>query len=424
MGGPMTSAVTVTSKAGLLGLVVAALGVAGCEPGSTGPQPGPRLLADQLTPIDSPAGPGSGEPFLHTAPDGTVLMSWLEAGDTAHSLRFARLSGTTWDEPRTIVSSSIFFVNWADFPSIIQLSDGRLMSHWLKRSGPGTYSYDVWVAFSADGGATWSDPVRPHDDATATEHGFVTLFEHEGRPAATWLDGRQYADGDDGPATEEMSVRFTTFDSDGSPDTPGTLVDGRTCDCCQTAVATAAAGPVLVYRDRSAEEIRDIVVSRLTDGAWTEPVPVHDDGWHINACPVNGPAIDADGDNVAVAWFTAAQDTARVRVAFSSDSGQRFTDPIRVDLGAPTGRVDLILLDPRHALVSWLERSGGTAQVMARTISVDGELGQPLSIGGSSADRASGFPRMTRAGDRVIVAWTLPGQPSRIQIAAVPIADS
>jgi hypothetical protein len=396
------------------------IGVAACG-GDSGPVADEALpTLGPVTALESPAAPGSGEPFVHTSADGSVLMSWIEAGDTSHSVRFARLTGTEWSAPRTIAESSDFFVNWADFPSIIELRDGSLAAHWLKRSGPGTYSYDTWVAFSADGGTSWSDPVRPHEDGTPTEHGFVTLFEVAGRAAAVWLDGRQHVGWGGEPPRREMTVRYTTFDAAGAP-LPSTLIDARSCDCCQTAVAVAAGGPVLVYRDRSADEIRDIAATRLVGGEWTEGMPVHDDRWEIDACPVNGPAIDAAGDRVAVAWFTAARDTARVRVAFSSDSGVSFDPPIEIDLGSPTGRVDLLLLDDHHALVSWLERSGGAAQVLARTVSIDGRFSEPVSIGGSSPERASGFPRMTRTGDRVIFAWTVPGEAAVIDVAAAAI---
>jgi hypothetical protein len=394
---------------------------AGC---STGESPSVERALSLAAPVAlaSPAAVNSGEPFVHAASDGTVLISWLEAVDSAHALRFARLTGTQWSEPRTIVSSSTFFVNWADFPSIVELADGRLAAHWLGRSGPGTYAYDVWIAFSDDDGVTWSEPVRPHDDGTQTEHGFVSLFETAGAPAAVWLDGRNYADHDGTPATNEMTLRFTSFDADGNP-VNGSRIDARVCDCCQTAVAIAASGPVLVYRDRSADEIRDISISRLVGGAWTDPVTVHDDQWQINACPVNGPGIDADGNSVAVAWFTAAQDTARVRVAFSEDSGATFDDAVRIDLGNPVGRVDVIMLDGSRALVTWLERTGGSAEVLARTVSTDGTLGDPISIGGSSAERASGFPRMARAGSRIVFAWTVPGTESAIRVSAIRLLE-
>ncbi|MBK8324867.1 MAG: hypothetical protein IPL06_19865 [Betaproteobacteria bacterium] len=44
---------------------------------------------------------------------------------------------------------------------------------------------------SADGGRTWSTPVTPHRDGTASEHGFVSLVADTGGVLAVWLDGRK-----------------------------------------------------------------------------------------------------------------------------------------------------------------------------------------------------------------------------------------
>jgi hypothetical protein len=372
--------------------------------------------------ILSPAAGSSGEPFLAASSDGSVLMSWIERVDSVHELRFARYTNGSWTAPATIARSSLFFVNWADFPSIFELNDGRLAAHWLARSGPGKYSYDVLVAFSADQGATWSEPVRPHSDDTESEHGFVTLFPHGTALGAVWLDGRKYAEAESNPeAVREMTVRFTTF-GDGNVPAPESVVDDRACDCCQTDVALAASGPVLVYRDRSPDEIRDIAVSRLMDGQWTPPVHVHDDGWHINACPVNGPAIAANGSMVAVAWFTAAGDSPRVQLAFSRDGAVSFQAPVRIDTGDPIGRVDLIMLENGAVLVSWLERAGGGTRVVARFARPDFPPGPVITIGNSSEQRASGFPRMAFARDTVFFAWTQPGPPATIQLRAAALS--
>ena len=96
-----------------------------------------RLIVTQL---DAPAAPGSGEPNLAVAPDGRVLLSWIEpAGENQHSLRFAaRSKGGAWSKPETIKSGSGWFVNWADFPSLAALPDGTLFAHWLAKSGPST----------------------------------------------------------------------------------------------------------------------------------------------------------------------------------------------------------------------------------------------------------------------------------------------
>src|SRR5262249_15132762 len=157
-------------------------------------------------------------------------------------------------------------------------------------------AYDIKMTWSKDNGATWSAPASPHHDGTTTQHGFATLFPMRGGGlGAVWLDGRATAD----PENDNMSVRFAAFDA-GRRQLADTLVDERACECCPTSVAVTDEGPVAVYRDRSAAEIRDIAASRLVNGAWTPPAIVHADDWHIEACPVNGPAASADGRTVAV----------------------------------------------------------------------------------------------------------------------------
>ena len=243
----------------------------------------------------------------------------------------------------------------------------------------------------------------------------------------SWLDGRQFAAAADGtPGTREMTVRFRSVGGDGMPG-PEQLLDNRSCDCCQTDAALAQAGPVVVYRDRTEDEIRDIYITRWTDDGWTEGEPVHSDGWHIAGCPVNGPAVGARGSSVAVAWFTAAGDQPRVKVAFSSDGGASFDEPVQLDGGDPAGRVDLILEKDGSALVSWLERTGGEgAEVRIRRVKEDGSLSSPFTVAASSSGRASGFPRMVqRGGGDLIMAWTdILSDEARVRVARVEIPGS
>jgi hypothetical protein len=182
-----------------------------------------------------------------------------------------------------------------------------------------------------------------------------------------------------------------------------------------------ADGPIVVYRDRSPDEIRDIYVTRKVGGAWTAGAPVHSDSWKIAACPVNGPSVAAAGRRVAVAWFTAANDSPRVKLAFSDDGGAKFDGPIRVDGGNPAGRVDVAMLPDGSAFVTWIERTGGdTAAVQSRRVPRDGKIGAAATIGSSSAARASGFPQIAVTGSDVFFAWTVPGQTSAIRVAKAP----
>lgn len=443
----------------------------GRERGEHGDGAPPLVALEELT---TPAAPGSGQPNLTAGPGGRVYLTWLEPTDSArHALRMAILEpgapepgspelGTpepgssepeppeprAWSPPTTIATGADFFVNWADFPSLAALPDGSLAAHWLVRTGRGA-AYDIHLARSTDGGVTWSSALTPHRDGTVSEHGFVSLIpEPDGGVTVVWLDGRGYATAEVAAATSanaatvgdhdahgEMALLATTIGPDGALGEE-IVLDARTCDCCQTAAAWTAAGPIVAYRDRTADEVRDVVVTRRVDGRWTEPRTVHDDGWTIAACPVNGPALAAEGNRVAVAWFTAARDTPRVRIAFSDDAGATFSPPIDVDDGAPAGRVGLALLQDGAALVSWIERVAGSAEVRVRRIAPAVLRGSPtradpeplpesysesLTIATSSAERASGFPRMTRVGNQIVIAWTDPARPSRVHTVRATI---
>ncbi|MBC7909286.1 MAG: exo-alpha-sialidase [Pyrinomonadaceae bacterium] len=370
----------------------------------------------------SPAGIDSREPELYATPDGRVIMSWVEKiGEKRAALRFASRDGAGWSEPRTIAEGDNWFVNWADFPSVIALKDGTLAAHWLVKSGPGTYAYDVNLALSKDGGKTWSKPIIPHTDGTQTEHGFVSLVPlADGRLGAVWVDGRALkdikVDEDAGPLPVSMALRFAAIDTQGKVSDEAVL-DERICECCQTSAAMTAEGAIAAYRDRSESEVRDIYVVRQENGKWSVPQPVHADGWEMTACPVNGPSIAADGQRVAVAWYTEANDQPRVKMAFSNDAGKSFGNPVQVDDGDPVGRVDVLLLVDGSALVVWMSGTAEKGATKVRRVRSDGTLDAISTVTETNIARSSGFPRIARLGNEVLFAWTQFGKPSRVSTA-------
>lgn len=390
--------------AGVTAPVLAALLWSACAPPGGG-----EAVVLEVSELASPAGEGSGQPFLSSGGD-AVYMSWQEpAAPAGHAVKVARLDGSGWGEAAVAAQGEDFFVNWADFPSVVRDAGGRLWVHWLQRLQGEGLAYAVRISSSDDGGRTWSEAWTPHEDGTATEHGFVSMVPWGDGVGVAWLDGRLYAPGDDGtPPSREMTVRWRTVAGDGTPG-PETLLDPRACDCCQTGAALTDEGPIVVYRDRTAGEVRDIHLVRWTPDGWAPDVRVHADDWVIGGCPVNGPAVAAQGSHVAVAWFTGAGDVAKVLAAFSDDAGRTFGAPVRVDAGDPAGRVDLLLLEDGTALVSWLERTGGdAAELRVSRVAASGPVWVG-SVSGASSARASGFPRMTRPSwdrDGVLIAWT------------------
>ena len=402
------------------GLLLTVLLVQAC-----GSKTGTEPVSTRLLPAI--AGAGSAEPHLARTPNGDIVMSWLEPEGDRMALRVSTLSGDAWQTPVTVASGENWFVNWADFPSVVPIDETLWAAHWLARTAGGVYSYDVAISLSNDAGRTWGEPLTPHDDGTPTEHGFVTLFPWSGAVGAIWLDGRNMAGRLHGETAEDshgggMTIRSAVIESDGSIRNPQ-IVDDLVCDCCQTDVSVTASGPVAVYRNRTDREIRDIHVVSSRDGEWLEDQPVADDGWKIAACPVNGPAIDSHRDTTAVAWFTAPEDDTKVRIAWSSDAGRSFAKPVDVDIDKPIGRVDVELLDDDSAIISWL-RAGkdNRGEICLRHVRTSGAAGEVAVIATTGANRSSGFPQMIRQGRALVLAWTdTAGDTSRVVSARVDI---
>ncbi len=370
--------------------------------------------------IPSPSKPNSAEPFLFTDSDSTVYLSWIEKSEEKSILKLSSLDNNQWTEAITIASGNSWFVNWADYP-MIAANGQNLVAHFLDKSGESTYAYDVKLTTSANKGKTWTDPVILHDDKKQAEHGFVTLLPYGDNFFVTWLDGRNTVmEGMEGMDHHEghhgsMSLRAAIIDAKGNKINEWEL-DNKTCDCCQTTAAITSNGPIVIYRDRSDEEIRDMSIVRLIDSQWTAPKAIHNDNWKIAGCPVNGPRVASEGNNLVITWFSAATDTSRVNVIFSTDGGSTFGNAIRIDEGSAIGRVDIALIDDKSAMVSWME---GT-MIKAAKVHADGTIEPSITIATSSKSRSSGFPQMTKSRNQLIFAWTDDNE-KNIKVATIPL---
>jgi BNR repeat-like domain len=373
-------------------------------------------------PLDWSGPPGSGKPFLTRASGNKLLLTWFEPRPgKRHALRLAIRSGLTWSEPRTVAESDRFFVNWADFPSVVETDRGMLVVHWLEKTAEKAYAYHVRLSTSRDQGRSWSAPITAHADRSPTEHGFVAMVPtRDGGAAVTWLDGGAMTD-----SAGTMSVRSATLRADGTMYNEQ-VIDRRTCECCQVAMTRTASGLIAAYRERSDTEVRDIAVARELGGRWSAPSIVAHDNWVWKACPVNGPSIAAVNNNVGVAWFTAANAEPRAKVAFSTDGGVTFGQPTVIDEGNPLGRVHLQLAQPASALVVWLEAKGETAFWMVRRVTFAGGSGPSKIVAETSRARDGGFARTAVLGDDLFVAWTDQGgksDSSQVRVARIKVSD-
>jgi hypothetical protein len=382
--------------------------------------------------FQNPAAIDSQTPRLFSN-NNTLFMSWVTFKDDIDYLNYATYTEGVWSLPQIIVSGDDWFTNWADFPAIAE-NNGSLLTSYLQKSDEGTYTYDVKLNYKNRDSSAWKKNFILHTDDTKTEHGFVSMIPTYDQDEffVTWLDGRNTVESE--PTDHEkgshssrgaMTLRGARIDIQGNIISSKEL-DHSICDCCQTSAAMTLNGPVVVYRDRTEEEIRDISIVRWQhNNTWSAPKTIFKDGWQIAGCPVNGPAVGAFGKNVAVAWFTGVNETPKVQVAFSNDNGETFGKPIQVNTKETLGRLDVIVLNETEAIVSWMERDqADMAYVQLAKISSTGKKGPTVTLTKTKGGRATGFPQIEFLNGNIYAAMTLLGDNDVSEIKTVVMSMS
>jgi hypothetical protein len=318
-------------------------------------------------------------------------MSWQEPLTGVRCrLRFAARHAGSWQRVSTVAEG--YFAPYSTMiPGVLRLDSGALFAYWT--------DWDhKWVntSTSRDAGARWTKPQVVHTDRSGEDHGFISAVADGAAASIVWLDGRDY------PAHK----RFVLLEAHVSPANaaaPEVTLDDDVCTCCPTASVRTAEGLLVAYRDHTGG-VRDISLVRFANGAWSEPYPLHRDGWEIDGCPSKSVSLAASGQSVAAAWFTGANGQPRVNVAFSQDSGRSFSSPVQVDSGNPFGYPSVVALDRGEVLVSWLERDRGIYQVQIVRARLGVAKSKPLVVE-EGTKKDINYPHLQAAGKSVMLAW-------------------
>ncbi len=415
----MDVAVNRAARRARLAVLVGALAVLG------GCSEAPRLIVVRAASV--PITGASLVPQATPLAGGRLLLSWqrpLESGGYAFEMAIRR--GNEWSAVRSIAGGANLSMFSADLPAVAALPEGKLLAYWeLKDTRDGDpYATEIQTAISTDEGRTWGTPLKPYGEAYAGQHSFLSWFPSRDGIGLLWLDADERSrirhrhaaaasqNGSDNMGS--IGLRYAALDNQGQI-AHEAFVDPITCECCPTSAAVTARGPVVVYRSRleppgtkpsevraDRPTVRDISITRLEQGRWTRPHTVHADNWVINACPDNGPSVDAAGNDLAVAWWTRANDVPKVQVAFSTDAGETFGEPIRVDSGKGEGQVTLAVLPGgKAAVVGWQEEG----RTWARYVGSTGVMSKPAELGPSPHHNR--LPRWITDGSRSATAvWT------------------
>ena len=339
--------------------------------------------------------------------NGSLSLSWISSKEENRaSLNYSQYKEGRWIKPQVITSGSDWFVNWADFPAHAINQDLIITSH-LKKSASGTYTYDVVLNLQKLSGEKIRENFLLNTDGVKAEHGFVSIMANNEKGFfITWLDGRntieKKLEGDHKP----MTIRFAEITDKGDVIKESEL-DASTCDCCQTSIAITNDGPIVVYRDRSEEEVRDIYSVKNINGTWEKPNAVHDDGWIINGCPVNGPKVAVNSKNLAVSWFTVSNNHPLVNVSFSKNNGNSFGAPLKVNDHDAIGRVDVAFLNDEEVIVSYMEVDDIGTYLRIKKVSFDGKISEPITISKIDGGRNTGVPQLEIIDSEIFIVWTI-----------------
>jgi hypothetical protein len=84
--------------------------------------------------------------------------------------------------------------------------------------------------------------------------------------------------------------------------------------------------------------------------------------------------------------------------------------------------VDVVLDANGDALVLWTASEGKAAEIRLARVTPEGRVGPAVPVAPTDPSRASGFPRLERAGDTLVVAWIEASEPARLRAATLPVS--
>ncbi len=289
---------------------------------------------------------------------------------------------------------------------------------------------EIKIARSRDFGRTFAAPGSLQAPGAAGDRGWHALtLDSQGVAHVVWLDHRGLAEASahadakagahehakgaeaDGLAMAMKSrLHYATF---GDRAAPEQLLAPGVCYCCKTALVPTRAGILAAWRHVYAGNMRDMAFAILgTPGAATSPARLSTDGWAINGCPDDGPALAVDAsDRVHAIWPTVIpgdQPMGALFYASKSGTAAAFGPRQRVTtLGAPKPSHPQVAVDGTgHLFVAWDEILGGVrvAAYAEGTAVSDGalRLGAPARIAPSGPTQ---YPVMAPLARGVVAAW-------------------
>lgn len=268
---------------------------------------------------------------------------------------------------------------------------------------------EIKTARSTDGGRTFGPAISLQATGAAGDRGWqAAAADANGKLHVMWLDHRGMAAATD-HATHKgegdgaaMAQRSGLYYWSGAPERE--LFKG-VCYCCKTALAIGPKNEIYAaWRHVFPGNLRDMGFTMSRDGgkSFSPLLRVAEDGWSINGCPDDGPAMAIDASGIIhLVWPTVKNEAGVILYATSKD-GAAFSTPVRVPtLGGPKPSHPQIAVDAAgRVVIAWDEAVNGVRQAVSIATEPGNKFAKARVIGEGV------YPVMTKADGAMVTAWT------------------
>jgi hypothetical protein len=358
-----------------------------------------------------------------------VAVTWSAAtsDSTDVYLAVSRDTGRTFGAPVRVNDIAGDARINSEFPPRLALVPGKgtdpdMVVVWSTRRGDSTR---IQWARSSDAGATFTAATPVPGSVAKGSRGWQSVaVDSSGRVLVMWLDHRDvpamamgHEHGGAGHPTsgakEDPTERagFSKLYFASLSDTGARPITQSVCYCCKTSLVAKGSSVYGVWRHVYPGTQRDIAFTVSRDGGRTfsSPTRVSQDGWKIDGCPENGPAVAVDGaDRIHVSWVTppdGKSDTPLGLFYATSTDGRVFAPRLRIPTDGPAAHTQIVARGDSSVILAWDEMTGTKRNVGLARVGPGATDSTMITRVWPAGTVAGGWPVLASSSGGFVVAW-------------------
>ena len=357
--------------------------------------------------VSANAGTHNKMPDVAVEDNGTVHVVWIN-NDNNKNVFYAKSTdhGSTFSTPIQINSydghvSDIMYSG----PKITEF--GGIIHVVFADQRNGYDETNIFYSQSTDGGDTWTEEVPIGDGSAFNLYPEIITSELGEIHVIYYSYNRRFLN-------FEYIFHIASSDS-GQTFSDDEIVNNYTeaipCECCPAEILILNDGTKMVGFRNDNNDIRDTFAtfSGTDETEWGNLTRISFDDYVIGACPSSGPGMSRLGEEVAISYMAAMDNTKKVFLKVSHDDASSLSDSILVDPSAATDiRQDhpyTAITDGNWIHVIWEDQRGGNDIYYGGMNVNSSGLSNIQVLNDDGLDVTQMAPRMEDDGHFVYIVW-------------------